>query len=186
MNYDEVYTFNPEYFGNPFPKVIEYFERQKDRGKVLDVGCGQGRNAIPMAKMGYQVHAIDISPIAVNQLKTYIETISIDLKVEQKDFNSVVNLDQFDYILLDGFFHFYDRDRADDEAKMHRLLESVRADCKLVFCFADHSDAVSAFRQMTAKCDLAEEAKILYEYIDPVSEWKFETNYFFAVLRLSQ
>ncbi len=186
MNYEEVYAENPAYFGKPFPEVIDYFKRQSKKGKVLDVGCGQGRNAIPLAEMGYQVHAIDVSPTAITQLKTQVETISPDLKVEQEDFNTLTNLEQFDFILFDGFFHFYDHEMAQEENKMRRLLANIRPDCKLVFCFADHGESVSAFRQMTSELESIEEKQIQYAYVDPVSEWKFETNYFFAVLQLAQ
>ncbi|MGB6034960.1 MAG: class I SAM-dependent methyltransferase [Cryomorphaceae bacterium] len=186
MNYDEVYVANPAYFGKPFPEMINYFKRQGGRGKVLDVGCGQGRNAIPLAEMGYMVHAVDISRAAVSQLKARAETISPDLKVELKDFNSLTNLDHFDFILLDGFFHFYDHELAEEENNMRRLLANVHPDCKLVFCFADHGDSVSTFRQMTSELESIEDDQVRYAYVDPVSEWKFETNYFFAVLQLAQ
>ncbi|MCZ4409982.1 class I SAM-dependent methyltransferase [Cryomorphaceae bacterium 1068] len=186
MNYDEVYASNSAYFGKPFPEVIDYFKRQGKRGNILDVGCGQGRNAIPLAEMGYKVHGIDTSSIAIGQLKTQLENISLNLKVEHKEFISLTNLDHFDFILLDGFFHFYDHELADEEVKMRHLLENVRPESKLVFCFADHSDSVSAFRQMISKLAVIEESQVQYEYTDPVSQWKFETNYFFSVLQSLQ
>jgi 2-polyprenyl-3-methyl-5-hydroxy-6-metoxy-1,4-benzoquinol methylase len=182
MNYNEVYASNPAYFGKPFPEVIDYFRRQGVRGRILDVGCGQGRNAIPLAEMGYQVHGIDTSSIAISQLNTQLKTISLDVKVEQKEFSSLTILDQFDYVLLDGFFHFYDHESADEEKKMRHLSANVHPQCKLVFCFAIHGESVSAFRKMTSNLQVIEEAQVHYEYIDPVSEWKFETNYFLSVL----
>lgn len=184
MNYDEVYASNFAYFGKPFPEVINYFERQGKRGNILDVGCGQGRNAIPLAEMGYKVHGIDTSLVAISQLKNQLENISLNIKVEQKEFISLTNLDQFDFILLDGFFHFYDQESADEDEKMRHLLENVRSHCKLVFCFADHGESVSAFRKITSELKVIEEAQVHYDYIDPVSEWKFETNYFLSVLQI--
>ena len=186
MNYDQFYRDNPDYFGKPFPELLAYFERQANKGKVLDVGCGQGRNTIPLAKLGYQVHAIDTSAVAVDQLKSRLATESSNFTVQQKDFQSVTNLDQFDFILLDGFFHFYKHELTEEKSKMRRLLANVRPDCKLVFCFADHGDSVSTFRQMTSELESIEEKQIRYAYVEPVSEWKFETNYFFSVLQLSQ
>ena len=45
------------------------------KGKVLDVGCGPGRVAIPLAKLGYDVIGIDISP-------SYIEIANSRVKEE--------------------------------------------------------------------------------------------------------
>ena len=36
-------------------------------GTVLDLGVGEGRNAIPFAQMGHAVEGIDISPTAVER-----------------------------------------------------------------------------------------------------------------------
>lgn len=186
MNYDQIYSENPVYFGKPFPEVIDYFKRQRGRGKVLDVGCGQGRNAIPLVEMGYRVHGIDISPIAVGQLNAQIESINSELKVEQITFSSFKAFDQFDFILLDGFFHFNDHELAEEETKMRHLVANARADSKLVFCFADHGNSVSSFRKMTSELERIEETQVRYSYVDPVCEWKFETNCFFSVLQLAQ
>jgi SAM-dependent methyltransferase len=35
------------------------------RGRLLDIGCGNGRICIPMAKKGYRVTGIDISPLYI-------------------------------------------------------------------------------------------------------------------------
>jgi len=37
------------------------------RGKALDVACGSGRNALYLAREEFQVDAIDISPVAIEQ-----------------------------------------------------------------------------------------------------------------------
>jgi 2-polyprenyl-3-methyl-5-hydroxy-6-metoxy-1,4-benzoquinol methylase len=34
-------------------------------GRVLDLGCGPGRNAVWLAKAGFSVDAIDLSPEAL-------------------------------------------------------------------------------------------------------------------------
>ncbi|HOR47182.1 MAG TPA: class I SAM-dependent methyltransferase, partial [Caldisericia bacterium] len=37
--------------------------------RVLDLGCGNGRNAVPLARMGCKVTGVDISKVALSLLK---------------------------------------------------------------------------------------------------------------------
>jgi 2-polyprenyl-3-methyl-5-hydroxy-6-metoxy-1,4-benzoquinol methylase len=186
VNYDKVYAENPAYFGNPFPEVIDYFKRQSKKGKLLDVGCGQGRNAIPLAELGYQVHAIDTSELAITQLEAQVKGKKINLKVNKIDLKEIVHIDHFDFILLDGLFHLYDHQLAKEEKMMRHLMANAHSSAKLVFCFADHGDSISNFREITSKYVSAEEKHIIYKYTEPVSKWEFATKYFFSVSHLRQ
>src|SRR3989344_2357384 len=42
----------------------------------LDLGCGNGRNTIPLARMGYEVTGVDISQVALNQAGEKLESES--------------------------------------------------------------------------------------------------------------
>lgn len=39
-------------------------------GQVLEVGCGQGREAVQLALMGLHVNALDLSPVAISTAKS--------------------------------------------------------------------------------------------------------------------
>ena len=60
-------------------------------GQVLDLAIGNGRNAIYLAKMGYEVEGVDISLEAVNQAKKSAEEAGVVIKAEvvdlEKDFH---------------------------------------------------------------------------------------------------
>lgn len=47
--------------------IVDFASVLKEKGykTILDVGCGAGRNAIYVAKEGFRVIGIDISPTAV-------------------------------------------------------------------------------------------------------------------------
>ncbi len=54
--------------------------------KVLDLGCGNGRNAIPLAQMGCLVTGVDVSQVALDLLRekaqkegVFIETVKGDI-----------------------------------------------------------------------------------------------------------
>lgn len=50
--YDKYYQ-TENLFGDPYPELIEFFANYPKKGKVLDLGCGQGRDAIAIAQLGY-------------------------------------------------------------------------------------------------------------------------------------
>lgn len=56
----------PFFVAKPDENLAGYLERGVIRpGRALDVGCGPGRNAIFLARHGFQVDAVDISATAV-------------------------------------------------------------------------------------------------------------------------
>lgn len=50
----------------PDPILIEY-ARLAPNGRLLDLGIGEMRNALFLAKMGYEVEGVDISPNAIQR-----------------------------------------------------------------------------------------------------------------------
>jgi SAM-dependent methyltransferase len=56
--------------GEPFPEFVRFFEEYPgDPGTVLDLGCGQGRDALLAASHGHSVVGVDFSPTGVSQMQ---------------------------------------------------------------------------------------------------------------------
>lgn len=82
---------------------IEFFHRN---GKILDIACGDGRNAIYLARLGYQVIAIDFSEEALSRLNYFIKKENIEIKTKLVDLSSndvLVNLDEFDGVIINHY-----------------------------------------------------------------------------------
>ncbi len=64
--------------------LVSYLNVKDDMtyGRALVIGCGLGDDADALAKMGYEVDAIDISQTAINMAKERFPTASIDFRVE--------------------------------------------------------------------------------------------------------
>ena len=54
------------------PYISKYHEISKDT-KVLEIGCGEGGNLIPFAKLGCHVTGIDISVNRINSAKEFFK-----------------------------------------------------------------------------------------------------------------
>lgn len=81
---------------------IAYFKK----GSVLDIACGDGRNALFLLKNGFKVTGVDFSSKALERLRKFAErnnhfvnTIQIDLIIS----NSLKDIGIFDNILINHY-----------------------------------------------------------------------------------
>ncbi len=56
--------------------------RVPKRGRVLDLACGIGRHAVPLAKRGYRVVGLDLSPPFVRRAKAYARSQKVESRTE--------------------------------------------------------------------------------------------------------
>tara|TARA_R110002050_G_scaffold269917_2_gene412496 strand:- start:29328 stop:29897 length:570 start_codon:yes stop_codon:yes gene_type:complete len=54
-------------------------------GKALDLACGQGGNAVLLAKAGLEVSAWDVSPVAISQLQDFTALNKIGINSQVRD-----------------------------------------------------------------------------------------------------
>ena len=68
-NFDSEYSATPDLFGaEPESSLVRFADRLDPSRTVLDVGCGQGRNSLYLARRGLTVDALDPSQVAVEQV----------------------------------------------------------------------------------------------------------------------
>jgi tellurite methyltransferase len=70
-HYDKMYAEGQKVFGRgqAEPTIVERIPEFATSGKVLDIGAGQGRNALFLARNGFQVTAIDLSSVGLAQIE---------------------------------------------------------------------------------------------------------------------
>lgn len=84
-------------------------------GRVLEVGCGTGTNAVWLAQRGLTVTALDLSPLAVSRARARAEAAGVPLTVLELDFLSdTVPGAPFDLVFDRGVFHVFDAPEARD------------------------------------------------------------------------
>ena len=66
--------------GKPDENLVGYSEQgYLNPGRAIDLGCGTGRNAVFLAKMGYRVDAVDLSETAVRKARTLARESEVDI-----------------------------------------------------------------------------------------------------------
>jgi len=90
----------------PDENLVKFLNSTKEIKTALELGCGEGRNAIYMAHQGVDVTAIDISEEAIaNGIKRAQEQHSDVQFICNNVFNLDLTNEQFDFIYDSGMFH---------------------------------------------------------------------------------
>jgi tellurite methyltransferase len=71
---------DPFYYGLKPSAELELFlkETPPPGGEALDLGCGEGRNSVLLARYGYHVHAVDASSQGIQKLEKYVRSQGLD------------------------------------------------------------------------------------------------------------
>lgn len=183
--YDRHYQ-TEELFGEPFPELIDFLSNHEPKGRLLDVGCGQGRNALAIAKLGYQITGIDESKVGIEQMleKANSEDLSIDGIVV--DIYEYKGYQQHDIILFDSMFHFGKKDREQETELIKRIANQIRSGALLCFCNQDTGSKIKILKETIETSgnhfSTVQERSMIYRYHDKATGHSSETKYVFYIV----
>ena len=103
---ENVTTFGIEPNKTIFEKYIHFI---KDCN-ILEVGCGEGKNALFLAQKGFSVDAFDISKAGIDKLKRIAAKNNIDLNAWVQDLCAYKFNKQYGVITSHGVFHFVNKE----------------------------------------------------------------------------
>lgn len=123
VDYDDHYRKGRGQCGDPFPEFAAFFENyDRPCARVLDLGCGQGRDALLAARHGHAVVGVDLSEIGVAQMLEDAEAEGLELTGIVSDVLDFRSRKKFDVVLLDRVLHLL----LDDDER-HACLERVES-----------------------------------------------------------
>lgn len=95
-------------------------------GDALDLGCGPGRHAIPLARRGFQVTAVDLSAFHLAKARERAEAAQVAVEFVQSDMRAFVRAAAFDLAvsLFTSFGYF--EDPLDDLRVLGHVHQSLR------------------------------------------------------------
>ncbi len=74
-------------------------------GRVVDLGCGAGTNAIYLASKGFEVTGIDVAPTGLNQAQERAQKAGVQVRWLLADVLAPPDLEPFDLIFDRGCYH---------------------------------------------------------------------------------
>ena len=69
INYKKKYQNSRNVCGEPFPEIVEFFGNYDDEcDTFFDIGCGQGRDALFIARKGHSVLRVYSAQTGIEQM----------------------------------------------------------------------------------------------------------------------
>lgn len=107
--YEDEYA-TPEYYWGVTPntdcyKVLELMPPNKHL-KLLDIGCGEGKDSVFFARNGYDVTAFDISDAGIEKTKRLADQAGVHVKVFKADILDFRLSTSFDILFSSGVLHY--------------------------------------------------------------------------------
>ena len=107
-SFDDTYDEKPEMFGHPYKELQDYFNNCPIMGDLLDLGCGQGRDSLFLASIGYNVTAVDSSKIGIQQMLKKAQSQGFKIDGTASDIQNLKLEKKFNVILFDMLLHGFE------------------------------------------------------------------------------
>jgi SAM-dependent methyltransferase len=179
VEYDKYYQVE-NLFGNPYPELMKFYSNLEKKGRLLDLGCGQGRDSIPLARLGFEVVGIDNSEVGITQLNKRSKEEGLSAKGIVGDIYEYPSFDEFEFILLDSMFHFAKKDREKESNLLRRIFEESNLHTLITICIQDTGEKVEILNRIISESNNLEivgRTELVYKFEDKESNHSSETKY---------
>ena len=112
---------------DPYAKLLPYYDAENagfdddlyfylslvEEGRVLDLGCGTGRLALPLAQHGFEIVGVDRSAAMLKRAKQRAASLGIEaIHWREAEVTELALGEQFDLVMFsyNGFFHLRTRE----------------------------------------------------------------------------
>jgi SAM-dependent methyltransferase len=165
--WDERYRASPAVWsGDPNPQLVEEISGLVP-GRALDAGCGEGADAIWLAKRGWHVTAVDISAVALEHARAIALSAETARRIEWRHADLSVDVPApAAYDLVSA--HFVHLPPVQREALFHGLATAVKPGGALLIVGHDPSDLRTSARRPSRAGVLFTAAEVA-SLLDPAS-----------------
>ena len=94
--------------GGPNHDIVELVPLLPPGGRVLDLGCGEGRNAFYLATRGFEVTAVDRSARGIEKLASLAASTGVPLTADVADLNDYRVDGRYELVMAHGVIDYLD------------------------------------------------------------------------------
>ncbi len=153
-DYEIEFQQNSAACGEPFSEMVTFFEDYTvTSARVLDLGCGQGRDASMIASHGHRVHGVDISVTGIDQMIEQSREAGTGITGEVADIRQYEPSGEYDVVLLDRVIHMLDTPAEKDD----------------LLAKAQRATAVGGYVLIA---DIPSDMEIIETTFEPLTEWE--------------
>lgn len=125
MGWEEAYKRAECLWGLKPDDALVNYASLVPKGKILDLGIGEGRNALFFALMGYEVEGVDLSRTAVERCIERAKAQNLKVKAEVRDLREVrIPEGSYSLIIAAWVLNFFKRSETD------RMIDRIKAGVK--------------------------------------------------------
>lgn len=187
-SYDKQYNIEEHLFGSPYPEFEAFIAKHAVKGgTALDLGCGQGRDALMLADYGYVVTGVDSSHVGISQMVERAKARGRVIDGVVDDIYAYPLTESFDLIVLDSILHFAKADKEKELILLNTVADHIKMDGYLCL-FVHKSDAKEKalhtwFAERKAQFSVAEEGYIDYVYEEKSTDFRSAFQYYVLILQ---
>lgn len=156
-DYDELYE-EKDLFGEQYIGLIDYFKSIEKKKTLCDLGAGQGRDSIPFSRIGFDVTAVDISQVGLDDIKKQEPKVNC-IKADIYSFL----VEDFDIVFMDSLLHFEEPDLIREKQLVKRVCKEMKRGAFYINCINNIDEAVKIFKETLSESDI--EYKVIHEDI---------------------
>ena len=105
-DYDRLYGESANALGAPTQAFVDFFDRYgREDARVLDVGCGQGRDALFIARLGHRVLGVDLSANGIAGMTAAASAEGLQIDGVVADITGYRPDGVFDVVVIDRTLH---------------------------------------------------------------------------------
>lgn len=187
-DYDKQYQVENNLFGSPYAEFEEFVKQHaKQEGTALDLGCGQGRDALMLARYGYAVIGVDTSRVGIAQMVERAMKANLAVNGVVADLFEYELHDKYDAVVLDSILHFEKADKKKELALLNTLVNHINEN-GFLFLFIHKSSKKERevkhwFETVEAEFEVTKEGYIDYLYEEVATGFRSAFQYYMLILK---